>query len=170
MFTRNDDASLKSLAKPDTKLSVQEWSKRFSPQSTVHKGTYMYVCNIFISWNWPKLTLVFTLLSLNIAHISHFAFVLNFTCNVLYPVFQGARDMGPMPTPSEGNKRSVERTVCASLLMIVDGDEKWILCDNPRLSSRQTPKPTLSLRKVVSCVWWYCFAFSRWNLEKNLYC
>lgn len=65
------------------------------------------------------------------------------------------------------------RTICASLLSryeddpflrrIVTGDEKWVLYDNPVrgkqwLSSGEvpipTPQPSLSIKKVLLCVWW----------------
>ncbi|XP_037891082.1 histone-lysine N-methyltransferase SETMAR-like [Glossina fuscipes] len=73
---------------------------------------------------------------------------------------------------SEANK-DLRRTICNSmltrlsrdpfLLRIVTGDEKWILYDNIKrlkqwLSANERPLPThkqsLSLRKVLLCIWW----------------
>ena len=73
---------------------------------------------------------------------------------------------------SDVNKNQ-RRTICSSLLTrlrngpfltrIVTGDEKWILYSNPHRSRQwlsvnqqpvPTPKPTLTLKKVLLCVWW----------------
>ena len=53
-------------------------------KASLEKNKYTYV---FISASLAlKLTLVFTLLSLNIAHFT-FAFILNFTCNIFASYF-----------------------------------------------------------------------------------
>lgn len=96
---------------------------------------------------------------------------------------------------SEMNKDQ-RRTICTSLLCrersdpflrrIVTGDEKWVLYINNKrtkqwLSPKQlavpTPKPSLTLKKVLLCVWWDCGGIIHFELLKpgvtvtaELYC
>jgi len=96
---------------------------------------------------------------------------------------------------SEMNKDQ-RRTICTSLLCrqrsdpfltrIVTGDEKWVLYNNNKrtrqwLSPNQVPvpcpKPSLSLKKVLLCVWWDCRGVIHFELLKpgetvtaDLYC
>ena len=85
---------------------------------------------------------------------------------------------------SEMNKEQ-RRTICTSLLCrqrndpfltrVVTGDEKWVLYSNKKrtcqwLSSNQltipTPKPSLTLKKVLLCVWWDCGGIIHFELLK----
>ncbi|XP_076657368.1 histone-lysine N-methyltransferase SETMAR-like [Halictus rubicundus] len=96
---------------------------------------------------------------------------------------------------SEINK-NIRRSICTSLLSrfrrdpflsrIVTGDEKWILYDNIKRSKQwlsanrtaiSTPKPSLSLRNVLLCLWWDCRGIIHFELLKpgetvtaELYC
>lgn len=78
------------------------------------------------------------------------------------------------------------RTICTSLLCrlrndpflrrIVTGDEKWVLYNNNKrtkqwLSQNQLavpiPKPSLTLKKVLLCVWWDCGGIIHFELLKS---
>jgi histone-lysine N-methyltransferase SETMAR len=96
---------------------------------------------------------------------------------------------------SEMNKDQ-RRTICTSLLSrqksepflhkVVTGDEKWVLYNtnkrtkqwlSPNQTAIPTPKPSLTLKKVLLCVWWDCGGIIHYELLKpgetikaELYC
>lgn len=78
------------------------------------------------------------------------------------------------------------RTICTSLLCrqrndpflrrIVTGDEKWVLYNNnkrtkqwlsPNKLAVPIPKPSLTLKKVLLCVWWDCCGIIHFELLKS---
>ncbi|MGL5636946.1 MAG: hypothetical protein ACRDD0_08680 [Bacteroidales bacterium] len=89
--------------------------------------------------------------------------------------------------PHELSQTAIEQrmTICSSLLSrhetgsflrrIITSDEKWVLYNNPKrknqwLSSNQvplpTPKPSLTLKKVLLCVWWDMMGIIHYELLK----
>ncbi|XP_076648466.1 histone-lysine N-methyltransferase SETMAR-like [Halictus rubicundus] len=127
-----DNDSLKSLVEADPKLSIQELSRSLgSTWSTIQRH--------------------------------------------LHEMGKAYRQGICVPHQLSETNNNIRRSICTSLLSrfrgdpflsrIVTGDEKWILCDNIKrskqwLSANQTaistPKPSLSLRKVLLCILWDC--------------